>query len=273
MSSPKFYKLAKSNELSSFANSETIRSLADAISDKLFSIIMKFGEVLVTSIVTFAIEQKQLVAKLLTFITINLNFPLNDTIFTIILIMIIPLMFGLIFLVIDASVKKILAVIKRLDNKRNANDINRLLKIFYDKILNEITIALSLQKRADELNMKAGDDNYINNARLKYIYCCESIFYFKTAYDSMIENRIIETQNDERSNNLILIKELNAFMLWDLISLCLDSQEQIEKHIKEIEAIQSDEGCEHQAGTNEVIELIQNYTHIKCKIAPYRQCR
>lgn len=138
----------------------------------------------------------------------------------------------------DSRGKAIFRIIKRVihilvscifDKKRNNLTRAELKSLFYNKILNDITTALSLCDKSNEIESK--DKN------LSIIYLYEAFYYLELACKSLIKENIIEINNDKRINNKEFIEDMNPKFLLYVYQLCYDKLEQLEDTANQIKDV------------------------------------
>lgn len=141
------------------------------------------------------------------------------------------------------------------DNKKNYKNRHDIKKYFYQKILNDITMALSLIKKCTE---KENDDSAESND-LKVIYFFEAYYYFELAMDSINKNNIIEYPNKDREDYDKFLLEMNPCMIRNTLAIC-------ENALKNMIIIANDNKIDDIEFMNKLIALKDQYNTSYCNI-------
>ncbi|KAF5031995.1 hypothetical protein DSECCO2_621920 [anaerobic digester metagenome] len=138
-------------------------------------------------------------------------------------------LYGLIFLMLYALLKCIISLLNIVkkecgDNKRSYENRFALKKYFYQKILNDITMALSLIKRCTEKeeDSKLDDD-------IQKIYFYEAYYYFELAMDSLNKKNIFEFPSKDRQCYDDFLIEMNPSMVINTLDICVKALENLIK--------------------------------------------
>ncbi|WOO38188.1 hypothetical protein R2R35_06710 [Anaerocolumna sp. AGMB13020] len=128
----------------------------------------------------------------------------------------------LIFVVIFLSVKCIKFLKSIRDNKKNHKDRLELKKFFYQKILNDIILGISLEQKAIK---------NCQNSTIRNIYLNESLFYYDLAIQAMKDKRMFEINNKKREPYTDFLQEMNPQFLLDVFITCRDSIKRMKQFI------------------------------------------
>ena len=201
----KFYKLTKSNEIFTYEFLQEINILKESISDKFTKLVIKVGELILSSLIS---------------VFINLPDINTESRFVIILKII---GYFLVLLIVFESIIWILKKITRRDNKKSIKNIIALKTLFYTKILNNILIAIDICKKI----------RTIEKVNLEKIYLYEAFYYFQVSYNEISEKNIIEIYNRDRKEYTEFLKEMNPVFLTEVFDVCIKELEFIDTKAKQ----------------------------------------
>lgn len=266
MNGTKFYKLNKSNEQLLMFLQEEFDLIEENMLSRTTAELVSIAEIVFSAILTFFLEKdikpfESLWTKIGVF---QNNAQTNDMLK---IVFSCAIIFCASILIIEITTRVVRFLLVSLhDNKSTGKDIYTLERIFYLKVLNEITTGLSLEKKSYELASAVAyneSETPIQDNNLSMLYLNESLYYFHEALHTIAESHMFEPGNPEREEYSNLLKELNPCLVCEVFDICISTLQRAKDRLQDKNdgAVQADHAIDlfeqYKRNVKEQISFIQ----------------